>query len=180
MYEVENIREWITSLKSFTDRVLEIFANYESQGIDLSLTEAAQSRLKIETNSLVTNYSKVYQTILSRLLDEEYHSTDIELSNLQVDVINCALNCFQKISKLKLTTAGKLLETEELHALQKYVEILKSTPSSMVTIYTRDHNTGRGNNFQNIVQMSGKTGGRTTEVSIRCQCFPPQINSYYR
>lgn len=145
------------------------------------MTEAAQSRLKIEANSLVTNYTKVYQTMLSRLLDEEYHSTDIELSQLQIDVINSALSCFQKITKLKLTTAGKLLETEELHVLQKYVEILKSTPSSMVTVYVRDHNSGRGTNYQTFVQLNGKgSGGRTTEVSIRCQCFPSQINSYYR
>ena len=145
------------------------------------MNETLQTRLKIEINSLVKNYSKVYQTMLSRLLDNEYHSTDIELSFLQVDVINCALNCFEQITKLKLTIGNKLLESDELHALEKYLKILKSTPTSMVTIYQRDHNGGRGNSQSMTIQMNGKgSTGRTTEVSIRCQSIPPQINSYYR
>jgi hypothetical protein len=59
------MRNWIASLKSFTVNAIVLMSDYTPQGVDLTTTEANQTRLKIECNTILANYGKVYNSMLA-------------------------------------------------------------------------------------------------------------------
>jgi hypothetical protein len=186
------MRNWIASLKSFTVNAIVLMSDYTPQGVDLTTTEANQTRLKIECNTILANYGKVYNSMLARLSDEEYHSTDIEISTFQISAITSALSHFQSLSSFGFikSNTSQGLETQEITLLKSFLDLLKATPPSMTTIYLRDLDAGRGARAQPSVGGSATSsasptpsstrGSPSNGVTLRSQFMPSQINSFYR
>jgi hypothetical protein len=158
-----------------------MMSQYVTQGIDLTISESAHARLNSECISLIRNFTRVFQSMQTMLLSGEYQGTDIELSTLQIDGIQTILDCFEKIHSLRCFHSVRSLEAEEVSILKRFQTIMKNIPPSLTTIYFRHHEGGRGNPQLGLMGLGGQEGNRSsTRVTVRCQTFPSQINSYYR
>jgi hypothetical protein len=178
------MRTWVTSLKSFTERAIGVMSDYITEGVDLTMTEATQTRLKIECNTILNNYKKVYESMLARLSDEEEHGADIELSTFQIVTISSVLDHLHTFGSFGFTKSNKSSETStvEINLLKSFLEILKATPPCMTTFYLRDYEAGRAGSSggSGLSSPSSSRSSRNNEVTLRTQFLPSQVNSFYR